>query len=313
MKKEEVEAEYVRVYKPLVKKFCDEVSAIADQYQPEKGKNLAPAPFLPIIGNGYYDAQIRVAIYGMETYCWHDLYRFVKKFDKDNTQSLAEVKAYTDGIEGDNGTYKKRFQNHHGVMYENKSSYGFWKFVYSALACIYGITDDKIRNKQELLRSFIWGNVNAYEKYEASWKKKVKYSPNKKTDWQKVFDASQCFNSAQLLFPYTKPHIVVVFYRGMTRKWLTGKEGKWEENELRKIDWSDFFVNNPKLTDEQQKTLKKYIRCYYLSDTHTVVFKLMHPQGMLHHGKGIKVAIWKAAINYAIQKIMKDNNISSAH
>ena len=295
----DIEAKYAEVYTPLIKMFCDNVRTTAEQYQPSKGKNFAPAPFLPIIGNGYYDASIRVAIFGMETYCWHDLYRFIKNFRK--KKSLADVKDYTDGIEGDLETYKNRFHNHHGTKYENSSSFGFWKFVYSTLAGIYGVDEKDIRKRPDLLRSFIWGNVNAYEKFEASCKKKGV----KKADWKLFFDESERFNSAQLLLPYAKPQIAVVFYRGMTRKWLTGKEGKWQADEVISIDWSKFFAQHPKLKEEQQNKLRKYIRCYYLryylSETGTYVFKTMHPRGM--PSRGIKSAIWKAASNYAIQSI----------
>ena len=152
----DIETKYAEVYTPLIEKFCANVGATAEKYQPAKGKNFAPAPFLPIIGNGYYDASIRVAIFGMETYCWHDLYRFVNKFADDKTGLLADLKAYTDGIEGDDVTYKKRFHNHHGTKYENSSSFGFWKFVYSTLAGIYGVDEKEIRERPDLLRSFLF-------------------------------------------------------------------------------------------------------------------------------------------------------------
>jgi len=123
LNKTEIEAKYAEVYAPLVENFCAKVCATAEPYKPTKG-NLAPAPFLPIIGNGYYEASTRVAVFGMETYCWHDLYRFIHIF-ADNSGSLMALKAYTDGIEGDENTYKKRFHNHHGIKYENSYSFGF--------------------------------------------------------------------------------------------------------------------------------------------------------------------------------------------
>lgn len=327
MNKSEIEAKYTKVYTPLVKKFCDMVSnstIVLEEYKPIPrvnengeqipGKNRAPAPFLPIIGKGYYDATIKVAFYGMETYCWHDLYRFIKKFDKDNTQSLSEVKAYTDG---DDERYTNRFHNHHGLGYENDSVFGFWKFVYSTLAGIYNIDESVIRKDESLPSSFIWGNVNAYEKYSATWKN-LKVNANKKVDWKIVFKAaSKCFNSAQHFLPYAKPQIMIVFYWGMTRKWLTNKDGKWQDEEKKEIVWTEFYSKYPELNDKQKDILKHYIRCYYVSydstNTGTYVFKTMHPQGMLRKGKGMSPEIWKAAINYAIQKIMKDNNISSSH
>lgn len=320
-----IEAKYAEEYTPLVKKFCDKVHDIASQYRPEPiidengeekpGHNRAPAPFLPIVGTGYFKASTRVAIFGMETYCWHDLYRFIKKFDKDNKQSLAEVKAYTDG---DDEKYTNRFLNHHGLEYENDSVFGFWKFVYSTLAGIYKVEEKEFRENPELLGSFIWGNVNAYEKYDATWKslKVNQNTTDKKSAWKIVYKAaSKYFNSAQHLLPYTRPHIMVVFYWGMTRKWLTGKNGKkWDSNEKKKIDWSEFYSQHPELNNEQKEILKHYIRCYIVSynspSSKTYVIRTMHPQGMLRRGKGMSPEMWKAAINYAIQYIMKENNIS---
>ena len=311
--KDTVSNRYAEAYAQLVKEFCKDVHTIAEEYEPiprtdDKGKlvpgpNRAPAPFLPIIGSGYYDAPIRVAIYGMETACWHDLSRFIKKYGKGG---LTAVKAYTDGDIANPGDYKNRFHEHHGTEYENKTPFSFWKFVYSVLAFIYNEKD--VRKNEKLLRSFIWGNVNAYEKFNASPKKRMK-----RDHWQKVFSASERFNSAQLLLPYTLPHIMVVFYWGMSRKWLTGNEGKWESDEKKTIDWANFDPSDKyKLKSEQKDVLKKYIRCFYLPNTGTYVFKTMHPQGMhSRHGKGIQQKTWMEAINYAIGTAT--NNLTFSH
>lgn len=175
--KSEVDKEYARHYTDLVIDFCKEVINIADNYKPIPltdengnripGHNRLPAPFLPIIGKGYYTAQTKVAIYGMETACWHDLYRFVHKF-YDSGCSLSAIKAYTDG--GEN--YKNRFHEHHGLKYANTSVWSFWHFAYSTLAYIYGVKEKDIRNRPDLLCKFIWGNVNAYEKFEATPQKR---------------------------------------------------------------------------------------------------------------------------------------------
>lgn len=302
---------YANAYAKRVKKFCDNVRAIADKYPPKEGESLAPAPFLPIIGCDYYTAPIRVAIYGQESSCWHDLNRFVTKFSKsdDIVKSLVIVKEFTDGKEDMTDANKymhPRFHTHHGTKYENNISFSFWRFVFSTLAYIYNEKD--IRNSQKL-SSFIWGNVNSYEKYGASCEDKGIDID----DWRKISSESKRLNSAQLLLPYTQPHIMVVFYWGMTRKWLTGKKGKiWGLNEKKKIDWSVFF-DQYKLTPEQREVLKKKIRCFYLSDTGTYVFKTMHPQGMRGHGKGIKEDTWMAAVNYAINRVTNNLEIFSPH
>lgn len=309
--KETVEEIYNNYYSPLVDQFCSKVAKYAD-YQPPKGESFFPAPFLPIIGNGYYDAKFKVAFFGMDTKCWHDVSRFVHKF-RDNNNSLTAVKAFTDGIEGkpNMSVKNQRFHIHYGIDYwkQKKTSFGFWEFLYSTLAGIYNVREDEVRERADLLRTFIWGNVNAYESYDASCEKK---GLNKDV-WKQISSASKVFNSAQLLLPYTSPDIMVVFYWGMSREWLTGKKGQsWERGEKKNIDWTAFFVDHDKLKSKQKDVLIKYIRCFYLSDTGTYVFKTMHPQGMRRKGKGLSEDIWKAAILYAIHTVTNNLKIFSA-
>lgn len=304
--------EYIEYYESLVNDFCDEVCEKIDikEYLPEPKKNFAPAPFLPIIGNGYYDAKVKVAIFGMETLYWYDLYRFIKNFRK--KKSLADVKDYTDGIEGDLETYKNRFHNHHATPWYKKNH--FWGFAYSALACIYGISVKELKSNSDWNRSFIWGNVNSYEKFGASWSKNKKLS-QRKSDWEKISKASKRFDSAQLLLPYTHPQIMVVFHWAMTRKWLTGKDGDWEPSEIIPFEWQDFSIEHS-LTEEQTKNLVHYIRCYYLVESKTFVLHTMHPSGMNPNhkywkGNGLKHDIWKAAIKHALRQIKQNGKFSS--
>lgn len=313
--KSEVDKEYARHYTDLVIDFCKEVINIADNYKPipltdengfplldEEGNripghNRVPAPFLPIIGNGYYTAQTKVAIYGMETACWHDLYRFVHKF-YDSGCSLSAIKAYTDG--GEN--YKNRFHEHHGLKYANTSVWSFWHFAYSTLAYIYGVKEKDIRNRPDLLCNFIWGNVNAYEKFEATPPKKKM----QKEDWSMVFAASERFNSAQLILPYTHPDFLVVFYgndtndEGWFLKWLTG-EKKWQDVEQGVIDWEKFPKYMKLKESNLLQMLTDNIHCYKYSGTY--VLHTLHPGNMWRGRKGSRVKNWKAAINFVIQEL----------
>lgn len=298
-------------YTELVDQFCsDEICKIARNY-PFIDHNQAPAPFLPIIGSGYDCAKIKVAVYGMETYHWHDLSKFVDKFQRakkdGKANPLAIVKAYTDGnINGErNDNHKvQRFHVHHGTEYDNGSSFGFWTFAYSALAYIYYGTNDieKLKSDPDKLKSFIWGNVNSYEKYKVTWKNlgvDSNKTLDKKTDWKKVFDsASRYFDSATPILQYARPQIMVVFYWGMTREWLTGdKDKKWQDSEKVDLHWEQFNC-------KKKEILSQYIKCYYLSQTGTYVLKTMHPRGM--PSKGVKKDKWLAAINHAIN-IIKEN------
>lgn len=323
---------YLETYTPLVRNFCDTVQTIAENYQPstyinEKGEevpgeNRAPAPFLPIIGNGYYTAPIRVAIYGMETLNWHDLYKFVTKFQKAQEETkypLTKIKAYTDGVEG--VVIKKhrvsRFLNNYALPWYKKNN--FWGFVFNALACIYGIKENDIKERPDLLRSFIWGNVNAYEKYSANWENMTVNTDiivDKKKDWKDIFNASKCFNSAQLLLPYVCPHIMVVFHWEMQMEWLTVRDGVTQPLEDITLSWTD-FTSKKNLGKEQEKNLISHIKCYYLSKTNTFVLHTMHPSGMNPNcsywkGKGVEHKVWKAAIRHALRQIMQDSRFSSA-
>lgn len=320
--KDSVTREYFATYAPLVKQFCDEVSKAIklEDYSPiptinEKGeevsgKNLAPAPFLPIIGNGYYTAPIRVAIYGMETLRWHDLSKFVKKFQNG---SLAKVKSYTDGIEGvvNPKHIESRFLNNYALPWHERDN--FWGFVYSTLAGIYGVKEKEIKERPDLLRSFIWGNVNAYERYDQT----PKDIDMPKDDWQKVFKASECFNSAHLLLPYTCPQIMVVFYWKMPLDWLIKKGSETQPYESLSLDWSS-FVSKHEFNNKQENNLKSHFNCYYLPQTNTFVLHTMHPSSMNRDGKrnkesGIDYRLWKKAIKFALKQIMQDSRFSSSH
>lgn len=309
--REKVEKEYVSAYTPLVKDFCRDVNAIAEKY-PFDGHNRVPAPFLPIIGTGYYGADIKVAIYGMETLCWHDLSKFVSKFVEAKDNPLAVVKKYTDGnIDGKTNEKHKvqRFHVHHGIDYwkNGKNAFGFWTFAYSVLADIYNKTEKQVRGDQKILSSFIWGNVNAYEKYEATWKKLKVISDKKKEDWKTVFDLSKRFNSAQLLLPYTRPQIMVVFYKEMSFNWLTKKsdETPAAKVEIREINWDG-------LKSEYIDIFKENIHYYYLPETNTKVLQTLHP-GRMRYYKGVGAKQWKAAIKHVLQQIMQNDNFSSSH
>ena len=313
---DDVKKKYTDTYTELVRGFCVDKSIldIASKY-PFNEHNQAPAPFLPIIGSGYFTATIRVAIYGMETLHWHDLSKFVDKFSKADENPLARVKKYTDGNE--DGTEIKshkdnqRFHVHHAVPWYKKNN--FWGFAYSALACIHGVSVKTLKKKDSTIeKSFIWGNVHAYERFSKT-PKKVGMS---REDWEIVYkEASKRFDSAQLLLPYTRPQIMVVFHWAMTRKWLTGKEGDWEPSEKIPFDWQDFSIEHS-LTEEQTKNLVHYIRCYYLAETKTFILHTMHPSGMNPNhkywkGNGIEHDIWKSAIRHALRQIMKNEKFSS--
>lgn len=309
-----VKKAYTETYTKLLRDFCNDekICQIAKTY-PFNGHNCVPAPFLPIIGSGYYEVPIRVAIYGMETLCWHDLSKFVQKFHNACSQGkdpLAAVKLYTDGnLNGDRNEKHKvqRFHVHHGVDYwkKRKNAFGFWTFAFSVLADIYNKTEKQVRGDQKILSSFIWGNVNAYEKYEATWKKLKVASDKtkeKKEDWRTVFELSKRFNSAQLLLPYARPQIMVVFYKEMSLNWLTKKNDEIPaaKVEVRKINWGQ-----SKYVD----ILKENIQYYYLPESNTKVLQTLHP-GRMRYYKGVGAKQWKAAIKHAIQSIMEENNIS---
>lgn len=295
-------------YKELLTQFCNnkEICDIAKKY-PFNEHNCVPAPFLPIVGTGYYGAEMKVAIYGMETLCWHDLSKFVQKFHNACEQGkdpLAAVKLYTDGnLSGEKNDKHKvqRFHVHHGVDYwkNRKNAFGFWTFAFSVLADIYNKTEKQVRDDQNILRSFIWGNVNAYEKYEATWKK-LKVASDKKEDWKTVFDLSKCFNFAQLLLPSTRPEIMVVFYNGMSLSWLTEKNDGMPaaKVEVREITWDGFESN-------YKDILKENIHYYYLPETNTKVLQTLHP-GRMRYYKGVGAKQWKLAIKHALKDIMAE-------
>lgn len=328
LNKAEIEEKYATTYRPLVDGFCNDKKVRGVAAYPFNGHNYVPAPFLPIIGSGYYQAPIRVAIFGMETLHWHDLSNFIQKYDaacKQGTDPLAVLKRYTDG--NDDGTKidahgdHQRFHVHHGYEYwvEKKNAYGFWTFAFSTLASIYSVSsEEEITEKKvckeyrnDLRNSFIWGNVNAYEKYEATWEKLKSYiggKKNKKKDWRTIFEATECFNSAQLIIPYTRPHILVVFYGKDTKNenwfkdWLAGDVKTLVEPIP--IPWEKFPKYDNLTKKNLMEMLSDNIHCYKCSGTY--VLHTLHPGNMWRGRKGSKAENWKAAINFAIRE-MTDN------
>lgn len=312
--KDEIAKRYMTTYTPLVQKFCDDLdkeSIDLESYRPAPKKNLAPAPFLPIIGTGYYTTPLKVAIFGMETGGWHDLTKFVDKFCKTKEDKLVVVKKYTDGNEDGSHNPKhntKRFHEPLGVVdywKERKNAFGFWTFAFSTLASIYNKSEKQVRNDQEILRSFIWGNMFAYERFDATWKYDEVLS-KRKGDWRKIYNACKRFNRAQHILPYTCPQIMVVFSKGDdSLSWFTKKEKGQVDAQLlkRTIDWSGF-------ESDYLEIFQEHINYYYLPETKTCVLHTYHP-GYMRHFEGMGAEVWKAAIGHALHDIMNKNNISS--
>jgi hypothetical protein len=131
-------------YGKLLDKFCAVISDIDI-----KGM---PAIHIPVIGNTYGDSKYRrIAIYGMETKEW---------------KKMAELKSAWDT--GDAYKYlTEYFQSM--KIFNNVKANSFFGFIIRFLSSLYEC-DDKFsissfkEKHQDILQSFIWGNINSFER-----------------------------------------------------------------------------------------------------------------------------------------------------
>lgn len=151
---------YMMHYTPLVKVFCDTLlQHPADTY------HGIPQPFLPCFGNRFENAMVKIAIIGRDTKGWGNLSTFLEACQQ-NFDSIRDM---------------DEFQN---LDYVNWTSgkghrYTFWGFAMYFLSALYGVKNWEImkqRQHSEILRSFVWGNVNSIEYFDVS-------SKGKGADW----------------------------------------------------------------------------------------------------------------------------------
>lgn len=142
---------YVAHYEPLVTDYLQVLHA-----RPASDYQGIPDPFLPAFGTRYEESALKLAIVGLDTAGWgHGLTSLIERLDKEGPRPFL-----SDMTE---------FQNLDYVSWTRGHRYTFWGFAMYFLAALYGVKDWEIlkqRKHSDLLKSFVWGNVNAVELWQ---------------------------------------------------------------------------------------------------------------------------------------------------
>lgn len=250
----------IEQYAPLVEQFVEKIEGL-----PIKG---IPAPHIPIMGKNYEKAKYRIAFIGIDTYGWSDIEEFceIAKSDSSNAVTLNE-----DSI--NSLEYRKWSQNY---------STTFWGFILKFLSRFYQIEfDDLIKGEQcfEVLTSFVWGNSNSIERYDVS----AKHDGVDYNVWEKVKQASVCFDSINNLTKSLLPKLVFILNKNIDRDYII----------------SDDMIRSLGVPIEKKKSVlslnvneEMKIRYHYLRDDNVHIIALPHPRWMgQYSGKSIALYI----------------------
>lgn len=243
-------------YSPLIDDFKDEV----------KDLNLKgiTGPHFPSIGECYEDAKYKFAFCGMETYGWNKMPYFMEqKPDAYLTESDTLLNNYE---------HLTWAANWHAT---------FWGFVFKFLAKFYKMEFEKLvndkndSNARSLLKSFVWANSNAIERYDVT----SKWEGADQAAWESVKSASKRFDDINHILNSCDPKVVFIIYGGANEEYMLNEK---TISDIYGIDpnqrkgWLRLRHNNPKYD---------YI---YLRSTSTHIFHLPHPTWMgLYSGIGI--------------------------
>lgn len=227
----DIDANFIKVYKPLLEQFMEEIKDVPLE-------NL-PVPFIPVYGKDYGCNPYKIAFVGWETRNNSNLAEFFKDAKQNSTEALKWFfEAFDDDLKC--------------TTYGNKFGTGFWDFIFKFLGRFYNENWKAIKNKQkpEILKSFIWGNLESIERYEVS----AEGEGATKLDWEKIKLASSIYDKSDFIINAFNPKIIVVLHWQDDDSWLT--KGNEFTHEI---------------------ILKDNLEYYYLETTNTHVYWTRHP------------------------------------
>jgi hypothetical protein len=141
---------YIEYYKPLLRKFCKELT----DKLPASAYHGIPRPFIPAWGKRYEQSMVKMAFIGLET-CGFDptLPKYIEQVQREEWDSSFDI---------------SKFQNidYVGWTAGKGTRYTFWGFVMYFLAALYNVKNWEVlkqRKHQNLLNCFVWGNASAIE------------------------------------------------------------------------------------------------------------------------------------------------------
>ncbi len=249
-------------YVPLIESFKKEVN----------GLNLQgiTGPHFPGVGECYEKASYKFAFCGWETYYWNSMQDFM------SLDPMEYLMGPDDCSNNANTSYLSSdysLNNYKPLEWPSNWHTTFWAFVIKFLAKFYNADFDKLVNDKDdenlrsILKSFVWGNSNAIERYEVS----SKWEGAELTSWEAVKNASRKIDDLNHIINSCAPKVVFLVYSGADEKYIVN------EMTLSRIFGNHF---------EQKRNVLKLVNedmnytYYYLRNSSTHVFHLPHPRWM---------------------------------
>jgi len=185
---------YKTYYRPLIEEFCEKM-------EPLKVPDIdsIPEPFLPLFGERYACAPVRIAVIGQDTRTWGDLKSFLRSAD--SWESTICEKRFSEFEE-------------HAFTGWGAQRQTFWGFVMKLLADFHGQDDWGAMKKgamSEILDSFAWANCNSIELYDSS----AKSLGIEKHLWDRIRAAGKHFDKFKHHYEVLKPDVVLILHRGL--------------------------------------------------------------------------------------------------
>ena len=234
--KKTLDINFINTYKPLLEQFMNKIRGV--------NPNSLPVPFLPYYGTKYEKFQYKIAFLGWETRNSDKLSEYIEKF---NNHSNDVFFWFREDLDEPFDFITKEYG------YMNNFGNDFWGFILKFLSKFHGIREWKdVKNGlyPDILKSFVWGNMESIERYEVTAKTKgADYQ-----DWMKVKQASLIFDNINYVLNLFNPKILIVLHWLDEDDWLT--------------QGSDF---------KHEIIFEDILEYYFLERTQTHVYWTRHP------------------------------------
>ena len=223
--------EFIKLYKPLVIDFLKEIKNIKI--------NGLPEPFLPAIGKNYEKAKYKITFTGMETRGYGELKNFIEHANKNIEDAICRI--------------QEEFDNLDFCDWGNNFGTSFWDFNLKFLSYFYNLDDWLIlknKEKEDILTSFSWCNINSIERFEVTSEGNGANYEN----WSVLKEASKVFDNGKLILNSLKPDILIILHWADDESWLFGN------------------------SDIKPEVIEDHLWYYFIENTQTHVIWTAHPR-----------------------------------
>jgi len=291
------------------KKFRDHYGLLLNNFKqeldnsgihPENISGNLPYPFIPAFGKNYEKSDFKIAFVGRDAK--YDTESGLKEF----LSSFDPLK-YSDLL---------NYDSNDPIGYPEFICYtkgkSFWRFVLNFLLLFYN--KNKLSNLDnwadlkvdgEILRSFVYGNVDSVPKFENIKEHK---GINKET-WKKVEHAGEVFDNSSHLINVFKPNVILLFYWGAPEKWLPEEKTEFKKFESIKL-WYCFakgtnthfyWTNHPSSKGYSPKEANKVLFAIINSIKEESIFPTFPGEELIMKQKLIENQIEKIAKELALE------------